>query len=358
MRTLLLFALAGALAGCPKYYDRPLPKEAELHRAQTQDGYSLALVRYAPHGQVKGRPTLLVHGIAGNARHMDLDKDHSLARYFAANGREVWTLSLRGTGDSDLADTEKGRANYSLDAFWQQDLPAAINYVRAQTKSELVDYVGHSMGGMVGYAYLSQGGQGIGAMAALGAPTRLDWGSGILLLLPALKDVYLGKDMSVPVVTASQLVMPLHGELPKDLFVTLLYNPENVSTQSWKRLISYGIADIHGGVALQMLSFVEKGSFGSDDGRFDFRADMKNIRTPVFVVAGKLDRIAIVPAVRDGYNALGGPKQWALIGVENGAVADYGHMDLVMGDRAADEVWRQVLDFFDHHASTRPRGAP
>lgn len=351
MRVGFLLLCAALLTGCPKYYANPLPKEAIAHRVKTADGFSLALIRYPAKGAAKGRPVLLVHGIAGNARHMDLDEDHSLARYFASKGREVWTLSLRGTGDSEGADVEKGRPHYTMDAFWQQDLPAAIGYVRSQTGAPLVDYVGHSMGGMVAYAYLSQGGEGIGAMSPLGSPTRLDWGGAILGFLPNLKGLYLSSDMRVPVQAATQLALPVHGELPKDLFVTLLYNPKNVSTKSWKRLNAYGIADIHGGVALQMINFIEKGRFGSSDGKLDFRADMKRIKTPVFVVAGKLDRIAVVPAVRDGYNCLGGPKEWAVIGVENGAVADYGHMDLVMGERAADEVWSRVLDFFDRHSA-------
>lgn len=338
------------LCGCPKYYDAPLPTEAATHRVKTDDGYTLAMVRYKAAGAPKGRPVLLVHGISANQRNMDMDEKLSMARYFAAHGREAWTLSLRGTGESDLADPEKGRPHYAFDAFWQHDLPAAISYVRAQTGAELIDYVGHSMGGMICYAYLSQGGGGLGAVTTLGSPTRLDFGDEILGVLPALKGVYLGTDMSVPVPAAAHLVMPLHGEIPRDVFVTMLINPENVSTQTWKRLMAYGLAEIHGGVALQMLGFIEKGTFGSADGKRDFRKDMANIKTPIFVVAGKLDRLAHPPAVRDGYNALGGPKEWALIGVENGAEADYGHMDLVMGDRAAKEVWSRVLDFFDRHA--------
>lgn len=346
----VLITAALTLCGCPKYYDAPLPKEAVHHRVKTDDGYTLSMVRYLAVGAKKGRPVLLVHGISANQRNMDMDDAVSMARYFAANGREAWTLSLRGTGDSDGVDPAQGRARYSFDAFWQKDLPSAINYVRAQSGAALIDYVGHSMGGMICYAYLSQGGEGLGAVTTLGSPTRLDWGGRVLDYLPTLKGIYLANDMSVPVPGFAHLVMPLHGELPKDVFVTLLVNPKNVPTQTYKRLIAYGIADIQGGVALQMLGFIEKGTFGSADGKLDFRADMKNVTTPVFVVAGKVDRIAITPAVRDGFNALGGPREWALIGVENGAEADYGHMDLVMGDRAAKEVWSRVLEFFDRHA--------
>ena len=53
--------------------------------------------------------------------------------------------------------------------------------------------------------------------------------------------------------------------------------------------------------------------------------------------------------VCDGFRALGGPKEWLLVGEVNGAVADYGHMDLVIGERAPTEVWPRVLDFLERH---------
>ena len=51
----------------------------------------------------------------------------------------------------------------------------------------------------------------------------------------------------------------------------------------------------------------------SKDQKLDFRADMQRIHTPILVVAGRLDRIGVVPAVKDGYRSLGGPKEWLLI---------------------------------------------
>lgn len=351
MRThALLLVAALTVTGCASLWNQPLPKEAVHHHVKTEDGYTLSLVRYEAKAPSTGRPVLLVHGISANERNMDLDEQHSLARYFASQGREAWTMSLRGTGDSEAVDPEHGRKPYFFDAFWQRDLPAAIAYVRQQTGAESIDYVGHSMGGMIAYAYLSQGGQGLHAVTTLGSPSRLDWGGRIMDLLPSVKGVYLKDDgMGVPVVDAAHLFMPMHGELPKDLFRTLLYNPENVTPETWKRLISYGIADIHGGVGIQFVGFIEKGTFGTADGKIDFRKDMAKIKNPFLVVAGKGDRIAITPAVKDGYRALGGPKEWILLGVENGQKADYGHMDLVMGERAKEECWERVQDFFVRH---------
>jgi len=59
----------------------------------------------------------------------------------------------------------------------------------------------------------------------------------------------------------------------------------------------------------------------------------------------------VPPAVKDGYRLLGGPKEWFLAGEENGAEADYSHMDLILGERAQTEVWPRVLDFLDRHSA-------
>jgi hypothetical protein len=38
----------------------------------------------------------------------------------------------------------------------------------------------------------------------------------------------------------------------------------------------------------------------------------------------------------------------------NACAAEYGHRDLVMGERAADEVWSKILDLFNRHARKEP----
>ncbi|MBI3182920.1 MAG: alpha/beta fold hydrolase [Myxococcales bacterium] len=342
-------ALAACL-GCKSAYFEPRPKEAILHKARTGDGWEIRLVQYRAHGEPRGRPVLLCHGISANDRNMDLDKDHSMARWFASRGRDAWTVSLRGTGESDRINPEKGRqGGYDFDTLWREDLPEAIAYVREQSGGGTIDYVGHSMGGMLAYAYLSQGGGGLNAVATLGSPTRLDWGGMFEPLLEKLAEVAVGKESVVPMALSSQISVPLQGELPAGPVQLLLYNPRNVGKETWKRLVAIGTDDISGGVTLQIIGMVRSGRFGSADGRLDYRKDLAKVRTPVLVVAGKLDRLAIAPAVKDAYRALGGPKEWLLVSEANGAQADYGHMDLIVGDRAASEVWPKVEDFFERH---------
>jgi polyhydroxyalkanoate synthase len=345
------------LSGCAGLRVVPLPAEAERHRPKTKDGWEIALVRYRPTGPATGKPVLLCHGISANARNMDLDDQHSMARWFAAQGREAWTMSLRATGDSDQPDPARGRPlPIFFDDYWQHDLPTAIEHVRAVTGADTIDYAGHSMGGMIAYAYLSQGGVGLNAVATLGSPTRLDWGTGLEALLSRLgQKVLTTPEVQLPSQLGAGLAAPAMTWFRDGPFQRFFYNPESTDPATWQRLVVYGTADTAGGTAQQLLTLIATGRFTSKDGRVDFRADMARIRTPVLVVAGKLDRVALTPAVMDGFRALGGPKRWLLITRANGALGEYGHMDLVIGERAPDEVFRPVLDFFTQND---PRRSP
>jgi len=344
---LTLIAVAVLTTGCVHV---PLPAQAELHRAKTDDGWELALVRYRAEGQPTGLPVVLVHGISANARNMDLDDQHSMARWFAAHGREAWTVSLRGAGESDRPDAAAGRPDgFTFDDYWRHDLPAVIATVKRVSGAPAVDYAGHSMGGMVLYAYLSQGGQGINAAATLGSPTRLDWGTGLELMLHSFARGLIGRKAMVPSSLGAHLIAPFQTLVDDGLFQRFFINPQSTDLRSWQRLVAYGTSDVSGGVALQLVTAVDQGRFQSLEGDLDFHRDMAKITTPVLVVAAKLDRVALTPAVKDGYRALGGPKEWLLITRANGARGEYGHMDLVIGDRAGDEVWKPVLDFFNRH---------
>jgi len=339
------------LAGCANLRVVPLPAEAELYRARTDDGWEVAMVRYRAVGPSTGRPVLLCHGISANSRNMDLDERHSMARWFAAQGREAWTLSLRATGTSDQPDAKSGRTlPITFDSYWQHDLPAAIALVRTTSGADTIDYAGHSLGGMILYAYLSQGGQGLHAAATLGSPTRLDWGTGIERLLVTVGPSVVAPESQLPSQVGAVISAPLQATFDDGPFQRLFYNPQSTLPQTWQRLVLYGTADTAGGAATQLLDLARTTRFTSADGGIDFRRDMATIRTPVLVVAGKLDRLALTPAVKDGYRALGGPRAWRLITRANGALGEYGHMDLVIGERAPDEVFRPVLDFFNHPA--------
>lgn len=341
--------LALLLSGCAHVAGQDLPPEAQRHRATTDDGIEIELTRYLPNGEARGLPVVLCHGISANARNMDLDERVSMARWFAAQGREAWTMSLRATGAST---DPKGPVNF--DDYWRHDLPAVLAYVKRTSGVAQVDYVGHSMGGLVLYAYLSQGGQGVRTAATMGSPTRIDYGSTIESVINDFGIRIVSPSGALPTSLGARLVAPLEPLVDDGPVERFFYNPQSTSSDSFHRLLLYGTADVAGGVALQLSTMMKTGEFLSFDKRINYREDMAKVTTPTLVVAARMDRIALTPAVKDGYRALGGPKEWLLITRANGTRGEYGHMDLVIGDRAADEVWSKVLNFFDRHARKEP----
>jgi poly(3-hydroxyalkanoate) synthetase len=347
MRRLALIALLAC--GCAAYRE-PLPKEAELHHPRTTDGWDLQMVRYVPK-EVKGRPVLLCHGINTNGRNMDLDARHSMARWFAAHGREAWTLSMRPAGlyyGPDGGTAPLSKPTYGLEELVEKDITAAVEYVRKVTGAPRIDYVGHSLGGIVLYGYLGRGGQGIGAASILGSPMRLDLGGPGDLLLPQLAGM-LDANWAIPLKVVSPLGVPMADLVKDNPQELLLFNPENTTSESMKKLMMEGAEDVSIALLQQLAGMLKSGELKSRDGTRNYRLALAQVTTPVLVVAGKRDRLATVPAVKAGYLALGGPKEWKLMGVENGAQADYAHMDLVLGERADTELWPSLLDFFERH---------
>jgi len=350
--SLLLLVLPALLGGGCATLVEPLPREAEVHRARTPDGWELELVRYAARPAATGRPVLLCHGITANGRNMDLDSGHSMARWFAAHGRQTWTVSLRPAGSffgAEGGTSPRWKPGYGFDELVDQDLPTAVAYVRRVTGAPLIDYAGHSLGGIVLYGYLGSGGQGLGAAAVLGSPMRLDLGGPVDALLPQVAAL-LNPGWYFPAKGPSLFGIPLAGMVQDNPTELVLYNPENTTHLTMQRLMAYGIEDTGMALLQQLAGMMRNGELKSRDGARDYRQLLAGVTTPVLVVAGKRDRMAPVPAVKAGYRALGGPKEWRLMGVENGARADYGHMDLVLGERAATEVWPVVLDFFERHS--------
>ena len=79
-----LVLAAGALsAGCESVPNKDLT--VKYYYTQTDDGMTLALLRYQPVRPVAGKdPVILCHGLGYNLLFWDLDKNVSLPRYLAA----------------------------------------------------------------------------------------------------------------------------------------------------------------------------------------------------------------------------------------------------------------------------------
>lgn len=348
-RALLLALLVPVLAcSIPLGSTQKRSDEPEVVLVRAADGAAVVLLHRKPAIDPVGVPVLLIHGVAANAHHMDLNSGHSLARWFAGQGRDAWVVSLRGTGQPFVPDSVDASAQdqTTIDSYATLDLPAAIAAVKARTGAPSVDVVAHSMGGLVLYAYLARGGTQVHAAAVLGSPVRLRLGDSAETFIQE-KGESIGARIGVlPNERLSKLSAKAVGKIPGPVDQFAGNPPVNTSWETLSALVEFGSADVPGGVLRQFQRSIARDGFVSADGSIDYVAKLAEVRTPVMVVAGKIDRICLVDGAKAAYQRLGGPKRFEVIGVHTGAEADYGHADLIVGDAAPLEVWPKLEQWF------------
>lgn len=335
------------LAGCSKEPAEAPPAHcalAERHDVVTADGAAVALHRHP----AEGPPVILVHGISSNRHCWDLDEQRSLATYLAAAGFDTWLLDLRGHGDStrDARGLEQ-RSGWSVDDYGRYDVPAAVAYVRARTGADKVAYVGHSMGGMVAAITLStqpETAASLSSVVAVGSP--LDFSD---------PDPVIGAALQLASLTGPLLPV-VQSSIGADLQASIRKNPLPVDAILYNDIADPAVrADMYrsvvsplsGGELEQFGQLKAGGAFRSADGQVDYLAALAQVEVPVMVIAGRADNVAPVDRVLPYYSALGGEKALVIAGRATGFAADYGHMDLALGDHAREEIFPLIRDWID-----------
>jgi pimeloyl-ACP methyl ester carboxylesterase len=304
--------------------------EDELLRAQTRDGWSLALGHRRPRSAPRRPPVLLVHGIAMNRQAFDFGVErYSVAAHLAAAGFDCFALDLRGHGASRRGPTSR----WCLDTYLAEDLPAALDAIRAATGSEEVLYVGHSQGAILGMAACALYPSRIRALVALGGPTHFD-AQPRLEALVGLRRLGLGRHLRL----LAHAVAPFSGYLHLPL-LELAVNVRNVDRPVYRRLLANAMENLQPGVVDQFAASVRDDSFRSADGAVDYRALVAGCRQPALFLAGERDGLAPPAVVEEAYQDWGGPKRFHVFG------QGYGHADLILGRAAPEVVFPAITEF-------------
>lgn len=316
----------------------------EVHSLKTKDGWHLRLLRRMP-ASGEGEPVLLVHGAAGNHVYYESPEGRSLVETLSAAGYDCWSLELRGYRSS-VPPEGRTRNDVSIDDFLLMDLPEAVEFIREQTGYGNVHYIGHSMGGMLMYAYeLTFGRDHIASAVTLGSP-------------PGFEGVEFGgvPGLQLLVNVARRFVeMKLRAGMPFFRALHIPYrgmpvNWHNVSPELDTGALFNGF-EVPPPVVLETLDrWATSKQWHMRDDKLDVVAGLKTLETPLLVVVGGADPFTPLGPVKAFFEALPSKdKELLVLSTVNGHAADYSHIDLVVGTKSREDVFEPIVKWFEAH---------
>ena len=252
-----------------------------------------------------------------------------------------------------------------------RDIPAAIDHVRRATGYARVHYVGHSLGGMMLYAYTQVfGHEHVASATTLGAPTGFD---GVrtkagLFALPFIKRFpYLCADV-------------VRGAIPFALLFRTSFNIFPTNLRNLAR--GLGVGELYNAietplplVITELAHMMEKKVWRMNGDALDVKAGLPSLSVPLLVIGGEKDPFTPKEELNKFFDALETKdKKLVWLSKEDGCEEDYGHCDLAFGREGAREVFRPIhewmqaypidgrvsFDEFEEHAIPTPldsRGA-
>ncbi len=325
-----------------------------IHFARTSDGWRLALHHYRPQEQRYAEPILLCHGLGANRCNFDLLDDRSLARSLVELGFDVWSLELRGHG---LSDSPRPFGRFDFDDHLDRDVPAALAAIRRLTGQPRVFWVGHSLGGMLGYALAGEAGDdALAGLIAVGAPVWLDRSPAVRRL--CLTARLLGPGRTVRLRLVSRLLAPLAGRGPAFMAQPFML-PGAIEPRVLRRSLVNLVENPSRAVVEQMLGWMRQRTFTSRDGTRDYLERLAQVRIPVLLLAAERDQLAAPESVTPAYERLRSrDKQLRVFGTDAGDDFDFGHGDLLLGQLAPKVVYVEIMDWLEQRAQPLQRTEP
>jgi polyhydroxyalkanoate synthase len=318
----------------------------EVHMVVTPDLWRIRLCRYKSKTGA-GQPVFLCHGFMSNQFNFTLPNGEAIVDYLAVRGYDCWTVDLRGNLSS-VAPYGRTYDDPTMDDYLLKDIPAAIEFIRKTTGAPQVHWIGHSMGGMLFYAYdATFGGSKIASAVTLGSPVgfdgldfhnpgpllflrrvigRLAFRGGMRVLLSVF--VRIKPQITLVPVTFSNLHKAFFDA--DTFFMTADTPPINVAQN------------------LAQAATLKK--WMVNNGRINVFDNLRRLHTPLFAIFGAADPLVPAQTVDAFFEKVAAPdKKLLLLSKDNGFADDYSHLDLVFGKEAPTEVFQPIVDWLKAH---------
>jgi len=320
----------------------------ETHTILTEDGWELKVFRYLPRAEGRGEPVLFLHGAFANHHNFDIPAQNSMADYLANRGYDCWLLDFRGDRTSTSPEGKR-RSKATLDEYLVEDIPAAIDYILAETGYAQLHGVGHSMGGMLWYAYdLEFEGYGVASLNILGAPVDFEH------ML----------DQRRPLMGLALLIityMPWFARMVQRMFLHALtilrqstrdfpINWDNAPDEMRMHEVLNSIDLLPGPATRSLLNWTVTNQWTMLDGEMNVLDELSDIHAPLLAVFARRDSLTPPGSAQHFFDKVDNPdKKLLFLSVEDGHESDYDHIDMVFGRHAEEEVFQPILEWIEIH---------
>ncbi|XP_075633267.1 uncharacterized protein LOC142605716 [Castanea sativa] len=250
--------------------------------------------------------------------------------------------------------------DWDFDHYLEEDVPAAIEYVTAESKPKdgKLLAIGHSMGGILLYSTLSRcafEGRDSRFAAIVTLASSLDYTSSkstLKLLLPLADPA---QALSVPVVPLGTLLAaayPLSSQAPYVLswLNNLISAEDMMHPELLKKLVLNNFCTIPAKLLLQLTTAFREGGLCDRSGTFSYKDHVHKGNVPILALAGDRDLICPPEAVEATVKLI--PEKlvtYKVFGEPGGP--HYAHYDLVGGRLAVEQVYPCITQFLTRHDS-------
>ena len=325
----------------------------EIYTIVTPDLWKLRICRYRK-GRTLGEPVVFVHGAGANHHNFTEPPGNSMVAYLARHGYDCWCIDLRGCRSST---PPFGRTHHSVhfDEYLEHDLPTFIAHVRKVTGYHKVHWVGHSMGGMLLYAWCAvHGEEQIASGVTMGSPIGFDdcnLASAERLLRVARRSPIFASSFAralIPFMFAlrySGRLLPLnfqnlHPQLTAGAFFGMM---DNILPEVMGELVFYARTK----------------TWKMRKGALDVKAGLKQLRIPLLAFFAPRDPFVNLNFARAFIRELPhDDKRLVVLSKLEGCARDYEHVEMPFARDSKRDVFEPVVAWLESHPARTGEETP
>ena len=328
-----------------RYAYAPPVRADEIHFARTNDLWQLRLCRYKPKHAKTGEPVILCHGLASNHYFFTLPEGDSLVDVLTEHGYDCWVVELRGARSS-IPAFGRNLNQPTIDDHLLQDLPGILRCVQEATGFPRIHWIGHSLGGMLGYAHaLLTNNEGMATLTIIGSPLSLKGRVLRVAAVPILTRLLSRQGCRALFYVVVRIASVFKLRTKYSMIDWRNLHPRIKPSQVYDVLEAPPLR-----VLLNLSRSVGRRKWLVRNETVDMFDLVPELSLPVMGVYGTADSVARADHMAPRFDLIqSNDKRLLVVGKTYGHYADYDHADLLLGRASREDICEPIAEWLEAH---------